>query len=77
MADFCAACQEPLLVLVESDSENEGSKNTAVPESVPDDVELNCGCHFHWYACLTITEYQLSNSSQGMLPRWLHYHPMS
>lgn len=48
MAGSCAACQEPLLVLVDSDSEAEDSKNAAISESVPDDVELPCGCHFHW-----------------------------
>lgn len=48
MADFCAACQEPLLVLVDSDSEAEDSKDAIVPGSVPDDVEFVCGCHFHW-----------------------------
>ena len=53
MSDTCAACQEPLLVLLQSDSEDEEvstSKNTAGDgDSVPDDVELTCGCHFHWY----------------------------
>ena len=48
MSGNCAACDEPLLVLVESDSEAEDSKNAAAPETVPDDVELGCGCHFHW-----------------------------
>ncbi|KAK5946133.1 hypothetical protein PMZ80_000273 [Knufia obscura] len=58
MSGNCAACEEPLLVLVDSDSE-EDSKDAATPESVPDDVELNCGCHFHWECFLdayTITQ---------------------
>lgn len=49
MSEVCAACQEPLLVLIESDSEEEDPKNNADSESVPDDVELKCGCHFHWF----------------------------
>lgn len=46
-------------MLVESDSEEEESKHTATPESVPDDIELSCGCHFHWECFLdayTITQ---------------------
>lgn len=48
MADICVACNESLFVLVDSDSEAEDSKVAATSESVPDDVELSCGCHFHW-----------------------------
>ena len=56
----CAACKEPLTVAVEPDSDDDGdnrlermtcSSSTAViAETVPDDVELPCGCHFHWFA---------------------------
>jgi hypothetical protein len=45
----CLNCHEPLLLEVEPDSDIEDTKATAVHESVPDDVELSCGCHFHWY----------------------------
>lgn len=48
MADTCVACQEPLLVDVGADSDVEDSKHVAHHESVLDDVELNCHCHFHW-----------------------------
>ncbi|KAJ9498866.1 hypothetical protein LTR99_005055 [Exophiala xenobiotica] len=44
----CASCQESLFIEVEPDSEVEDSKATAHVESVPDDVELSCGCHYHW-----------------------------
>jgi hypothetical protein len=59
--DTCAACGEPLLLTIESDSEDEGTngKTQNQDESVPDDVELSCGCHFHWECFLdayTITE---------------------
>ena len=33
---------------IEPDSEAEDSKATTESEKVPDDVELTCGCHFHW-----------------------------
>jgi len=49
MSGNCATCEEPLLVFVDSDSEAEDSKNAATPETIPDDIELTCGCHFHWY----------------------------
>jgi hypothetical protein len=50
MADLlCATCQEPLVIEVEPDSDVEDSKAPAQVESVPDDVELSCGCHYHWY----------------------------
>lgn len=48
MAGLCTACSEPLLVEIEPDSDVEDSKASMAAESVPDDVELNCGCHFHW-----------------------------
>lgn len=46
--DLCSACQEPLLIEVEPDSDAEESKSAAKTNSVPDDVLLNCGCHYHW-----------------------------
>jgi ferredoxin len=50
MADKeCSSCHEPLLLEIEPDSDNEDSKAPAQVESIPDDVELSCGCHFHWY----------------------------
>lgn len=53
----CVACQKPLEVELELDSDSEdvqmssssGKAPAAAPETVPDDVHLNCGCHFHWY----------------------------
>lgn len=41
----CKICEEPLLLEVE-DEENEGQT-----QQVPDDLQLGCGCHFHW-SCL-------------------------
>ncbi|KAK8138810.1 hypothetical protein PG984_002190 [Apiospora sp. TS-2023a] len=41
----CKACEEPLILEVE-DEQNEGQT-----QQVPDDLQLGCGCHFHW-SCL-------------------------
>jgi hypothetical protein len=52
----CVACNNPLEVEVDRDSDDEyehGASSSskapaAAPETVPDDVKMNCGCHFHW-----------------------------
>ena len=46
---LCSNCYEPLLIEVEPDSDVEETKAPAQVQSVPDDVELSCGCHYHWY----------------------------
>ena len=50
-----ALCK-PLTVEIEADEDEQyemagsssGKAPAAEPETVPDDVQLNCGCHFHW-----------------------------
>ncbi|GAP85837.1 putative ring finger-like protein [Rosellinia necatrix] len=44
----CKLCADPLVVEVEVE---EGGEN-ADPRTVPDDLELVCGCHFHWQCLL-------------------------
>jgi hypothetical protein len=52
----CVACSKPLEVEIERDEDDEyengassSSKAPATaPETVPDDVQMSCGCHFHW-----------------------------
>jgi hypothetical protein len=52
--ETCAACDEPLFLLIEPDSEDETNNTLGKTpsqqhsSSVPDDVELHCNCHFHW-----------------------------
>lgn len=47
--EVCASCQEPLVIDVALDSDFEDHTAHNLPaESVPDDVELGCGCHYHW-----------------------------
>ncbi|EXJ95537.1 hypothetical protein A1O1_00659 [Capronia coronata CBS 617.96] len=57
--EVCCSCHEPLLIDIEPDSDVEDSKAAAQVHSVPDDVELSCGCHYHWECFLdayTITQ---------------------
>lgn len=42
----CSACDQKLFLESEVDIED-GSAVTS--EEIPDDVELICHCHFHWY----------------------------
>ncbi|KJZ77419.1 hypothetical protein HIM_03143 [Hirsutella minnesotensis 3608] len=42
---LCKACDGPLVIDV-GDEEADGSTSPA--ETVPDDLELGCGCHYHW-----------------------------
>lgn len=50
----CATCQKPLTLDVHDEEEEEdvtetgGSSRAQCGETVPDDVQLLCGCHFHW-----------------------------
>ncbi len=46
--DTCGTCTEPLYIEIDLDSDVEDSKALAKPETVPDDVEFSCGCHYHW-----------------------------
>lgn len=61
--EVCAKCSKPLEVEVsqESDSDNDEMQvdEDHNPQTVPDDVKLSCGCHFHW-ECL-LESYELAN----------------
>ncbi|OIW29142.1 hypothetical protein CONLIGDRAFT_618329 [Coniochaeta ligniaria NRRL 30616] len=61
----CVACHDPLVMSVESDSDSDSdagqpgpsssaqaSSSSAAQETVPDDLHLPCGCHFHWQCLL-------------------------
>ena len=63
----CAKCQTPLTLEIEpsdddSDVDMTATSSSAQPapatKTIPDDVTLRCGCHFHW-ECL-IDSYELS-----------------
>ncbi|OLN86347.1 hypothetical protein CCHL11_09352 [Colletotrichum chlorophyti] len=51
MAAVCKSCEEPLVIGIEPDSDDEG-QTTQETQNVPDDLELPCGCHFHWQCLL-------------------------
>ena len=55
----CAECHKPLTLQIELDSDGpaEGSSSQGgYAQDVPDDVELSCGCHFHWQCLLDVYE---------------------
>ncbi|KAF2244988.1 hypothetical protein BU26DRAFT_90501 [Trematosphaeria pertusa] len=62
----CVACHKHLEVEIEPDEDDDvqmggsasGKAPAAPPQTVPDDVHLNCGCHFHW-DCL-LEAYQIT-----------------
>ena len=51
-ATACVTCQQPLILLIEPDEEDEnlirGQSSYNAETHVDDDVQLECGCHFHW-----------------------------
>ena len=69
MAAVCAKCQTPLtmsMLIDPSDSDSDvdmqpeasGSSAPSNPtNTIPDDVALQCGCHFHWECLLESYEY--------------------
>lgn len=68
----CASCNDPLVLEVhESDDDEDTSMEASssdaatAPKTVPDDVLLGCGCHYHW-ACLleSITSTDCPNCSK-------------
>jgi hypothetical protein len=48
----CAKCSKPLTLEIEPDSDNEEQSSSTDPTTVPDDVQLSCGDHFHWQCLL-------------------------
>ncbi|KAF6228433.1 hypothetical protein HO133_008163 [Letharia lupina] len=55
----CVACHKPLTLYIAPDEEDEdedetmgGSASANTGSYVDDDVQLQCGCHFHWQCLL-------------------------
>jgi hypothetical protein len=54
----CHLCGDPLLIRLDDGADSDGDRehheneqveyDTAGHETIPDDLELPCGCHFHW-----------------------------
>ncbi|KAF6821773.1 hypothetical protein CMUS01_11352 [Colletotrichum musicola] len=51
MASVCKVCQDPLVIAIEPDSDDECQAVEEI-QNVPDDLEMPCGCHFHWQCLL-------------------------
>lgn len=53
----CAACHDPLVMTLDPDSdvEDQPSSSTSQAQTVPDDLHLACGCHFHWQCLLDLS----------------------
>ncbi|KAM0343099.1 hypothetical protein ACHAPU_008847 [Fusarium lateritium] len=54
---LCRTCEETLVLRLEDVDDEAGASSgvgpsTASYTSVPDDLELPCGCHFHWQCLL-------------------------
>ncbi|KAF2001351.1 hypothetical protein P154DRAFT_521751 [Amniculicola lignicola CBS 123094] len=73
----CVTCKDPLVIEIEPDSDEDvsmeesgpssGKARAPEPETVPDDVHLNCGCHFHWQCILSAYSYtQCPNCSRNL-----------
>ncbi len=50
----CVACQKPLTLTIEPDDVDDvdpdiDSSSVENVYTVPDSVEMQCGCHFHWF----------------------------
>ncbi|KAL2132362.1 hypothetical protein VTI74DRAFT_3903 [Chaetomium olivicolor] len=56
MTETCKACHDPLVLTLDpDDSGDEG-------QTVPDDLHLPCGCHFHWQCLIDQSSSILSSS---------------
>jgi hypothetical protein len=52
----CVSCHDPLIIELEPDDDEDvemgessaTGEHASAARTVPDDVHLNCGCHFHW-----------------------------
>ncbi|KAK3698801.1 hypothetical protein LTR37_016805 [Vermiconidia calcicola] len=57
----CAKCEKPLVVEIDADEDEDVAMDASSPanthtETIPDDVHLRCGCHFHWECLLDAYE---------------------
>ncbi|KAK3295049.1 uncharacterized protein B0H64DRAFT_200988 [Chaetomium fimeti] len=71
MTETCRSCHDPLTLTL--DAEDSGVEEDAADEqTVPDDLLLPCGCHFHWQCLLgessTITSTLTCPSCNRPLP---------
>lgn len=55
----CKACDQRLVLELNPDDFNEATSALVggPPTVVPDDLQLPCSCHFHWYVTLLDCEF--------------------
>ena len=68
----CVACHHPLTLYIEHDEEEEdetmgGSTIMNTGSYVDDDVQLQCGCHFHWSVDLALPNWREMNTVANVL----------
>lgn len=68
----CVACHNPLTLYIEHDEEEEdetmgGSTIMNTGSYVDDDVQLQCGCHFHWSVDLSLPNWRKLNTNANFL----------
>ncbi len=58
MVDTCVTCTEPLILDIDSDDDDDDLRPGSSDRNgrtVPDSVELKCGCHFHWSVLFSLS----------------------
>ncbi|KAH6617329.1 hypothetical protein F5144DRAFT_660379 [Chaetomium tenue] len=68
MTETCKACHDPLSLTL--DPEDSGAEDSE--QTVPDDVLLPCGCHFHWQCLLNFSSTITSTLTCPSCNRHLH-----
>jgi len=52
----CKVCSQPLFLDLDPDDFDEATASVAGDSTtVPDDLELRCGCHYHWQCLLDLS----------------------
>lgn len=71
--DLCKICNKPLIMVIDPEENDElglASRSEAVQTTgtvtVPDDVGLNCGCHFHLYCSPTFLDSEFAGSHKNI-----------
>jgi hypothetical protein len=72
----CVACSKALTLDIEPEEEEAGS-SASNGSYVDDDVQLQCGCHFHWSVSSIQSFLELKANgysiAQAMFTRCLHH----
>lgn len=63
--NLCRVCDEPLVLEFDSEDVEEATSSArgGAITAIPDDLELQCKCHFHWLVLLPLLSFQLVHHS--------------